>query len=395
MVMALNMLDEDENLRDLPCLIVALIIHGALFSAPLLRWGGFAAQAPIPAAVAVDFVTQVPMTPPPPEPITIKASPALAPVPAAAEREGIPQKWPGEFQAEQRPTPKSKMVSVKPQKGKQAPAHVKKAPIVARAKPSAEELQAAAQRKAKLAAIAAENNMIREEKLQRARQALAAAAERRAEEARQRKDAEMRAAQEERQRRVEAEQARARRRLEAQQQLAMMSDPDEKLSDAIADTPSRGPLTGSARGRGTLEGALPSATVTAAKMRDGREEVYELEAEGRGDKTVKAKGGGTGPDGGGLSWSLEGPAGSRRLLRRTLPKSPDWVSQRGLELSVQVKFQVQPDGSVKSGSVVKRTSGFPEIDQRALQALAKWRFDPAPGAGPETWGVVTFHFLMN
>jgi len=132
-------------------------------------------------------------------------------------------------------------------------------------------------------------------------------------------------------------------------------------------------------------------------MRDGAEAVYEMDEAGKGTEKAKASGGGgAGVDGGGLSWSLEGPAGSRRLLRRALPQSPSWVSERGLDLSVQVKFQVQPDGSVKPGAVVKRTSGFPEIDQRALDALKKWRFDAAPAkAGPETWGVVTFRFLMG
>jgi TolA protein len=394
--MALNMLDDDEFLRDLPCLIVALMIHGALLTAPILRWGGFTAAAVQQKAIPVDFVASVPMQAPAPKPIEIP-SPALAPVPAGAEREGIPHKGPGEFHAEQKPASKTKLVAIKPQKGKPAPKHLRRAPLVARAKPvDPAKAQAAAQRKATIAAIQADNRKIREEQLQQARMAAAAVAEKRAEEARERQQEEARRAEQRREQEQAAREARARRKADASRQLAMMTDPDEKLSDAIADRPSEGAAAGSPRGRGHAEAALPSATIKAAKMQDGTEAVYEMDAVGKGDKSVKASGGGSGVDGGGLSWSLDGPAGSRRLLRRALPKSPDWVSQRGLDLSVEVKFQVQPDGTVKPGAVVKRTSGFPEIDSRALNALKKWRFDAAPStAGPETWGVVKFRFLMS
>jgi TolA protein len=397
--MALNMLDEDDMLRDLPCVIIALMIHGALLSAPVLRWGAGAAKQAAPQAVNVDFVAAVPLPPPPP-PAVQAPSPALAPVPAGADREGVPRKGEGVFKAQKKPAPKARLVALKHQQGKQAPARLKRAPLVVRAKakpqPDPAALQAAAQRKARLLAIAAENARIREEKLRAARLAAAAVAEKKAEEERERRQEEARRAEEKRQAELEARQARARRRADARQALAMMADPDETLSDAVADRPSEGAVAGSPKGRGTLEAALPSATTVAAKMRDGQEAVYEMDEAGSGTERVKASGGGKGADGGGLNWSLEGPAGSRRLLRRALPSSPAWVSERGLELSVQVKFQVQPDGSVKAGAVVKRTSGFPEIDQRALDALKKWRFDSAPAkAGPETWGVVTFRFLMG
>jgi TonB family protein len=106
---------------------------------------------------------------------------------------------------------------------------------------------------------------------------------------------------------------------------------------------------------------------------------------------AKATGGGSGPDGSGVSWTMDGPVGSRRVLKRSAPTSPDWVGARGLDLTVTVRFQVLPDGRIKPGSVIQKTSGFPEIDKRALDALKKWRFEAADGA-PETWGRVTFRF---
>ena len=69
------------------------------------------------------------------------------------------------------------------------------------------------------------------------------------------------------------------------------------------------------------------------------------------------------------------------------------MATRNLDLTVTVRFQVLPDGSVKAGAIIQKTSGFPEIDRRALDALRRWRFEPVPsGAGPEVWGRVTFRF---
>lgn len=391
------MLDEDNLLRELPCFIIALMIHGVLLSAdPGMRWTGAAAPKHVEAAIPVDFVAAVPAAPPPPPPVSV----ALAPVPPSpAKTEGVPQKGPGPLKPQQNVPAKTPAKSPIKQAGLKPPPGRPKRP----AQPSPRQLQAEERRRAAArqraqasAELRAENERIRDEKLRASRQAAAELSERRAEEARARQT-ELAAAREERRRAAaEMKAERARRRAEVSQQLATLADPDEKLSDAVADTPSQGPLAGSPNGRGNLETPLPAAPQTAAQLHDSAEPVYELEADGHDAKASPASGGGTGPDGGGLSWSLEGPAGGRRLLKRALPSSPDWVSQRGLELSVRVKFQVQPDGTVRPGSVIKSTSGFPEIDRRALEALKLWRFQAVPArAGPETWGIVTFRFLMG
>jgi TonB family protein len=80
------------------------------------------------------------------------------------------------------------------------------------------------------------------------------------------------------------------------------------------------------------------------------------------------------------------------VLKRAVPSSPDWVGARGLDLTVTVRFQVLPDGTVKPGAVIRKTSGFPEIDRLALNALRKWRFESVTAGGTEVWGRVTFRF---
>ncbi|PIR19015.1 MAG: hypothetical protein COV48_04345 [Elusimicrobia bacterium CG11_big_fil_rev_8_21_14_0_20_64_6] len=86
--------------------------------------------------------------------------------------------------------------------------------------------------------------------------------------------------------------------------------------------------------------------------------------------------------------------GNRRILKRVSPVSPDWVATRSLDLTVTVRFQVLPDGRVKPGAVIQKTSGFPDIDTRAIKALSQWRFQPveAKAGAAEVWGRVTFRF---
>jgi len=174
--------------------------------------------------------------------------------------------------------------------------------------------------------------------------------------------------------RVETE--RARHRAEASRALASIADPDEKLSDAVADAP-----------KAPAAAAKLSVAAPAAPSAD--EALYDGDAAAK--KPARPSRGGAGP----VSLSLDGPAGDRKLVSRSVPESPAWLARRGLDASVQVKFEVEPDGRVRAGAVIKRTSGFPDVDRRALRAVESWRFAPLPAASKSapSWGVATFRFL--
>ncbi|HXT00808.1 MAG TPA: TonB family protein [Elusimicrobiota bacterium] len=279
----------------------------------------------------------------------------------------------------------------------------------------AEEARLAAEQRAEAKRVAAEAARekaaaIAAEKARRAEEARAAAAAR-AEAARQRAQA-----------LAEAKAAKARKKAELSQQLATMNDPDEALAQ---DADTAQPSTAHAKIKGASNKAGAAAALAAgspadsdgemdvthdegaalagqrragaaAALADTAESPDPGDAAGSGGSDVldaKATGGGTGPDGNGVSYSVDGPVGNRRLLRRTIPVSPDWVGTRGLDLTVTVRFQVLPNGHVKPGAVVQKTSGFPEIDSLALQAIRQWIFQAAANAnGANVWGRVTFHF---
>ncbi|MBI5631216.1 MAG: TonB family protein [Elusimicrobia bacterium] len=179
-------------------------------------------------------------------------------------------------------------------------------------------------------------------------------------------------------RRAQAQAREALRKAEISQELAALKEPETALTQAPQEP---------ASGRGVVTGE-PAETPDA-----GEGALTDFpNAIPKGDRY----GGPAGLDA--VSWSLDGPLGSRRLLKRAVPESPEWLARRGLEVSVEIKFQVREDGSVKRGAVIKKTSGFPEVDRRALDALRLWKFEPRNSRASETaqpWGVVTFRFLIS
>ncbi|MFA6028734.1 MAG: TonB family protein [Elusimicrobiota bacterium] len=276
-------------------------------------------------------------------PVELVASPtpSLAPVPAAAEeKDTMPAYGQGEYRPEEaragapEPRPEAKKPEAKPKKPALSPEMLRELALKK------------AERKERLAAERAERVRLAQE-----------------------------------QARIRAEQVaeRKRRKVELESRLAMLPDPDDALQDALAAAP--------APARASRPGAETRAP--QAEVADPR---------GRGGSTTRdlePAGGGPVQDGGGVAWSLEGPVGNRRLAHREVPACPDWVSERGLDLVVQIRFQVLEDGTVQRAMAVRRTSGFPELDRVALDALGRWRFEAVRGSAPDTWGVVTFHFTMG
>ncbi|MBI4247894.1 MAG: TonB family protein [Elusimicrobia bacterium] len=106
-----------------------------------------------------------------------------------------------------------------------------------------------------------------------------------------------------------------------------------------------------------------------------------------------------------------GPLSNRKVLHRVLPAFPQWARDKGiLEMEVAIRFFVSPKGVVE-WMRTERTSGYPQLDKLAMDALEQWRFaalgdmSPAgpeaagasgPGAGPrQQWGVVSFRFILE
>lgn len=85
-----------------------------------------------------------------------------------------------------------------------------------------------------------------------------------------------------------------------------------------------------------------------------------------GDSTVKGAGGDTGGAGEGTSSALFMPS----------PDYPASARRRGIEGVVVVSVDVHPDGHCENARVVE-TSGAEALDDAALAAIKKWRYEPA------------------
>ena len=77
---------------------------------------------------------------------------------------------------------------------------------------------------------------------------------------------------------------------------------------------------------------------------------------------------------------------SRRAKTKVQPAYPDLARKMNITGIVKVEVVVAPNGSVKDARVV---GGHPVLANAALEAVKKWRFEPAV---LETSGIIDFKF---
>ena len=76
----------------------------------------------------------------------------------------------------------------------------------------------------------------------------------------------------------------------------------------------------------------------------------------------------------------------RKVKYRVAPVYPDIARRMNITGVVKVSVVVAPNGSLKSSKVV---GGHPLLASAALDALKKWKFEPA---ADESTGIVEFRF---
>jgi TonB family protein len=76
----------------------------------------------------------------------------------------------------------------------------------------------------------------------------------------------------------------------------------------------------------------------------------------------------------------------RKVVSKVAPVYPDLARKLGLRGVVKLIVVILPDGRVKSTEVV---GGNPVLSQAAVEAVRKWRYEPAP---QQTHGIVELRF---
>lgn len=80
-------------------------------------------------------------------------------------------------------------------------------------------------------------------------------------------------------------------------------------------------------------------------------------------------------------------------MKPTYPRMSQRLNEQG---TVTVRVLVRRDGT--AGTVeVKSSSGYPRLDQAAIEAVRTWRFNPATMDGKpiDEWYIVPIPFKLN
>lgn len=88
-----------------------------------------------------------------------------------------------------------------------------------------------------------------------------------------------------------------------------------------------------------------------------------------------------------MAWAEDhGESLTRKVKTRVSPVYPDIARRMSIVGTVRVMVVVTPGGAIKSAKVV---GGHPLLVNAAMDALKRWRFEPA---ADESTGVVEFRF---
>lgn len=134
--------------------------------------------------------------------------------------------------------------------------------------------------------------------------------------------------------------------------------------------------------KGQVSVASPEFTHIGAKPRRSGEDLMGARP-GEGGGAVSTGGAGKGGGGGGRNLRYQEPL-----------EYPDWAKEQAIDAKVVLMFKVLPNGSVDSSVIVKRTSGWRQLDELAIKSLRNFLFEPLSPGTPQVpqWGELSFHF---
>jgi TonB family protein len=92
------------------------------------------------------------------------------------------------------------------------------------------------------------------------------------------------------------------------------------------------------------------------------------------------------------SFEIEGKAAERKILQKVLPAYPQGYNREG---TIRIRFTILANGWVGEMIPVQKTDAV--LEQNAMDALAKWRFNPLPQSAPQQTveGIITFRYKLN
>ena len=91
-------------------------------------------------------------------------------------------------------------------------------------------------------------------------------------------------------------------------------------------------------------------------------------------------------------FEIEGKAAERKIISKVLPAYPAGYNKEG---TIRFRFTILPNGMVGEKIPVLKTDAV--LEQNAMTALAKWRFNPIPQSAPQETveGIITFRYKLK
>ena len=95
-------------------------------------------------------------------------------------------------------------------------------------------------------------------------------------------------------------------------------------------------------------------------------------------------------------FDIAGPLNNRPIMHKVIPQYPAWAEEQGIIGSVRIWFTVTPEGTVRTNMRVTKTTGYPDLDKLALDALKQWQFSTVDSTDESSqWGIITFTFSLS
>ena len=78
------------------------------------------------------------------------------------------------------------------------------------------------------------------------------------------------------------------------------------------------------------------------------------------------------------------------------PRYPESARRRGIEGTALLKMRITAQGSVADVQL-ERSAGHPELDESAMEAVRRWRFNPArrDGEPVAVWVLIPVEFKLQ
>ena len=78
------------------------------------------------------------------------------------------------------------------------------------------------------------------------------------------------------------------------------------------------------------------------------------------------------------------------------PRYPESARRQGVEGTVLLKMRITEQGRVEDVQV-ERSAGHPDLDQSAMEAVQRWRFEPARRSGEPVavWVLIPVEFKLQ